>query len=43
MSVCATRLEIYLWSLRGGGKRCENKECGALLGSGGLAYQLIAQ
>ena len=33
----------YVWSLRGSGKRCENRQCGALFGSGGKAYRLRAE
>lgn len=40
---CTQSLLIYVWSLRGGGKRCENRDCGAMLGSGGTAYRLIAE
>ena len=33
---CNAHVTAYLWSLAGGGKRCE---CGALFGSTGNAYQ----
>lgn len=39
---CLKGMTIYIWSLRGGGKRCPNDECGALLVSGGAAYRLMA-
>lgn len=31
---------LFVWSLRGSGKRCEVKECRALFGSLGVAYRL---
>jgi len=34
---CAAKVNTYVWSLCGGGKRCS---CGALFGSGGSAYKL---
>jgi hypothetical protein len=40
---CRTINETFLWSLSGGGKRCENCDCGALFGSTGNAYRLIAE
>jgi hypothetical protein len=33
---CQASILTYLWSLAGGGKRCE---CGALFGSGGEAFR----
>ncbi len=35
---CASEFWAYLWSLAGGGKRCENKECGAKHNKFGTAY-----
>ena len=33
---CGDEIKAFLWSLSGGGKRCN---CGALFGSGGRAYK----
>jgi hypothetical protein len=33
---CKATVQAYLWSLAGGGKRCD---CGALAGSGGTFHQ----
>lgn len=35
---CSTRFWAYVWSISGGGKRCENKACGAMHTSFGVAY-----
>lgn len=32
---CGSQVTVFVWSLAGGGKRCQ---CGALFGSGGTAY-----
>jgi hypothetical protein len=40
---CNTVAEVFLWSLSGAGKRCANRECGALFGSSGNAYRLRAE
>lgn len=34
---CSRELRVAVWSISGGGKRCE---CGAIFGSGGSAYKL---
>ena len=33
---CGREVKAYLWSLSGGGKRCE---CGALFGASGVAWK----
>lgn len=33
---CLTRSRAYKWSIAGGGKKCENKDCGAMHTSSGL-------
>ena len=38
---CNTMMTVYVWSLRGGGKRCPNPDCRAMLGSHGGAFKLI--
>jgi len=40
---CQSRFRAYWWSIAGGGKKCENKACGAMLNSAGLAYPKIAK
>jgi hypothetical protein len=40
---CNWLTTAFLWSLSGGGKRCENRACGALFGSSGTAYRLVAE
>lgn len=37
---CGNETEAHLWSLCGGGKRCETEECGAIFGGLGNAYNL---
>lgn len=37
---CGTETLAYKWSLCGGGKRCENRECGAMHGSLGMSHRL---
>jgi hypothetical protein len=37
---CNQMMTIYIWSLRGGGKRCTNADCKAMLGSTGTAFKL---
>ena len=34
---CTNKVTAYMWSLCGGGKRCD---CGAIFGSGGTGYRL---
>lgn len=38
---CGDDMEAFVWSMRGGGKRCPNLQCRAILGSGGSAYRLV--
>jgi hypothetical protein len=40
---CDWLTTAFLWSLAGGGKRCGNRDCGALFGSSGTAYRLVAE
>lgn len=35
---CSTQFWAYIWSISGGGKKCENKSCGAMHASFGMAY-----
>lgn len=35
---CGTQSRAYIWSLSGGGKKCENRACGAMHTSTGLSY-----
>lgn len=35
---CRFHFWAYIWSISGGGKKCENKECGAMHTSSGFAY-----
>ena len=35
---CGTHFWAYVWSISGGGKKCENKRCGAMHTSSGIAY-----
>lgn len=37
---CGGDQEVKVWSLRGGGKRCELPDCGAMFGSNGRAFRL---
>lgn len=34
---CGTRFWAFIWSISGGGKKCENKACGAMHTSFGIA------
>lgn len=38
---CNTLLEASVWSLHGGGKRCTERTCRAILGKYGEAYRLV--
>lgn len=40
---CRTRFWAFIWSISGGGKRCENKECGAKHASFGVAYPVVGR
>jgi len=40
---CGTRFWAYIWSISGGGKKCENKKCGAKHGSSGIAYPVVGR
>lgn len=40
---CGTRFWAYLWSLAGGGKKCENKKCGAKHSSWGDAFPVVGR
>lgn len=35
---CQTSFWAFIWSISGGGKKCENKACGAMHVSHGMAY-----
>lgn len=37
---CSEQTRAYIWSISGGGKRCNNLNCGALFGSDGDSYKL---
>lgn len=37
---CKGETRAFTWSLCGGGKRCENRACGALFGGRGDAYRM---
>jgi hypothetical protein len=38
---CQQQSRAYWWSISGGGKRCENKKCGAMFNSAGTAYPAL--
>jgi hypothetical protein len=40
---CGTRSWAFLWSLYGGGKRCENNRCGAKFAKGGYARPVVGR
>jgi len=40
---CGCHSWAYLWSLFGGGKRCENVACGAKFSKGGSAFPVVAR
>ena len=40
---CATRFWAYIWSISGGGKKCENKQCGAKHAAHGVAYPVVGR
>lgn len=40
---CATEFWAYVWSISGGGKKCENKKCGAIHASFGVAYPVAGR
>lgn len=40
---CLTRFWAYIWSISGGGKKCENKACGAMHTSFGVAYPVAGR
>lgn len=40
---CLTRFWAYIWSISGGGKKCENKNCGAMHTSFGVAYPVAGR
>ena len=35
---CRSEFWAFVWSISGGGKKCENKDCGAMHTSYGIAY-----
>lgn len=40
---CGTLSWAFLWSLYGGGKRCENNHCGAKFAKGGYAMPVVGR
>lgn len=40
---CQTQSWAYLWSLCGGGKKCERKSCGAKFNSAGQAAPVVGR
>lgn len=40
---CGCRSWAYLWSLYGGGKRCENAACGAKHSKGGYSIPVVGR
>lgn len=40
---CLTRFWAYIWSISGGGKKCENKQCGAIHTSFGIARPVVGR
>ena len=40
---CGWRFWAYIWSISGGGKKCENKACGAMYTSHGGAYPVAGR
>lgn len=40
---CKTRFWAYVWSISGGGKKCENKSCGAMHTSFGHAWPVAGR
>jgi hypothetical protein len=40
---CGTTSTAFIWSLSGGGKRCENKRCGAKFNSAGTASPVVGR
>lgn len=40
---CQTQFAAYIWSISGGGKKCENKKCGAMHTSFGVAYPVAGR
>lgn len=40
---CLSTFWAYVWSISGGGKKCENKACGAIHGSMGAAYPVAGR
>jgi hypothetical protein len=40
---CLTKFWAYIWSISGGGKKCENKACGAMHASFGVAYPVAGR
>ena len=40
---CGTRFWAYIWSISGGGKKCENNACGALHVGSGVAYPVAGR
>lgn len=40
---CGHQFWAYVWSISGGGKRCENKACGAKHTSWGVAYPVAGR
>lgn len=40
---CLSRFWAFIWSISGGGKKCENKKCGAMHTSFGVAYPVAGR
>lgn len=40
---CLSHFFAYVWSISGGGKKCENKACGAMHTSSGTAYPVVGR
>ena len=38
---CQWAVVAYVWSISGGGKRCDNKQCRAIFGSDGNGHRLV--